>query len=78
MRRIERSRLTSSGRLSAGLIVSLLLCTSAFAQAVSTDSIGGTFRTSEAVLRGHDFGRVTALAGGTAPRVIQLGAKCQF
>jgi hypothetical protein len=25
-----------------------------------------------------DFGKVTGLAGGTAPRVIQLGAKYQF
>src|SRR5262245_38433305 len=53
MRRLERSPMTSSSRLAAGLIVSLLLSTSAFAQAVSTASIGGTVRdTSDAVLPG--------------------------
>jgi hypothetical protein len=30
------------------------------------------------ILGSSDFGRVTSLAGGTAPRVIQLGAKYQF
>jgi hypothetical protein len=32
----------------------------------------------QTTLGSSDFGRVTALAGGTAPRVIQLGAKYQF
>ena len=32
----------------------------------------------QTTLGSTDFGRVTALAGGTAPRVIQLGAKYQF
>jgi hypothetical protein len=30
------------------------------------------------ILGSSDFGRVTSLAGGTAPRVIQLGAKYAF
>jgi hypothetical protein len=30
------------------------------------------------ILGSSDFGKVTSLAGGTAPRVIQLGAKYQF
>jgi hypothetical protein len=32
----------------------------------------------QTTLGSSDFGRVTSLAGGTAPRVIQLGAKYQF
>jgi hypothetical protein len=32
----------------------------------------------QTTLGSTDFGRVTALAGGTAPRVMQLGAKYQF
>jgi hypothetical protein len=32
----------------------------------------------QTTLGGSDFGKVTSLAGGTAPRVIQLGAKYQF
>jgi hypothetical protein len=32
----------------------------------------------QSTLGSSDFGKVTALAGGTAPRVIQLGAKYQF
>ena len=32
----------------------------------------------QTTLGSSDFGRVTGLAGGTAPRVIQLGAKYQF
>jgi hypothetical protein len=32
----------------------------------------------QTTLGSTDFGKVTSLAGGTAPRVIQLGAKYQF
>jgi hypothetical protein len=61
--------MTSSSRLAAGLIVSLLLSTSAFAQAVSTASIGGTVRdTSDAVLPG-----VTVTATQTENGLMRTG-----